>query len=517
MVSATGLQKLPKKFTLPINFPILASVGIHAVLFAMILPKWDFNNSKQQNIGFENTPVIELNPVEQSRLPNFNPSGGLGWNLPSQIPDVNSQIPTTEIPNGNSFQFPLVDNNMPNLPPLPSSYSNYVPDNSYNIPSSYTLPPPPPNFTNGDFPSPPSEGNFTDITSEEQANINRRDSLFPLSSQNPEIQTPRELINQRINSPELAEKPNNESNQQLATNFNPSQPSNYAQLTSLLQRDNTNLRGEDANKNDIAFRIQANTVNPERIDISGYYPKDACIGRLEGTAVYGVIVNSQGSITNNVQLIKSSGYPIFNQQGFRQIPYQNFPSNGNTQAYHVYVNFKPTDCPSLSLANLGQIPTSNQPNIVKPVVTNRKNQPPQPQVTSPVTNPVTPSPGINQVNQPSNPTTENNTQKPTPNNVNNKPPEPQVDNTPKPEANLPPKPESNTAKVETPPPQEKNPTPQLSSRPSRALTRQYNHLRRNNPSNSSLTRKVETPSISENVPKLEENNPNTPPPPAEEE
>lgn len=546
MVSIATPLKTPKmagkfRFVLPLDLPLIASVGFHALLFTMILPKWNWSDSsKQQEKIIENTPVIELSPIEQSRLPDFTPTVSPGWDLLSQIPNTSVQIPPLPTSNAESFQFPLMESvNTPNLPPLPSypiNYpTNYPTNYSYNIPNSSTLPPPPPSFT-GDFPAPPSEGQFTDITNAEQERLNRRDSLFPLEGENQQMPSPREIINAR-NNQAVQQNEDSQFNQQLAVNSNIAKPSNYGELTAALQKDFSNTTGEQATKNDIAWRSQANVVTPKTINILGYYPKDACIRRLQGTAAYGVTVNSQGNVIN-VQLLQGAGYAIFNQQGFRQVQTANYGNTGGNQAYHVYVNFKPTDCPSLSLANLGQIPAQNTPNITKPVsVPNINTQQQSIQEQPPITNKTTEPTPINQINQSRKPTVVNSVTpktNPNPNNVNNSPApsQPSQVNTPKPEENVSPPQTVTTTTTEPPIPkvetssqsQPSKVETQAPSSPTRVkplFTRQYNHLRRNNPNkgqrnlslqnnnsnNSSVSPKADnsTPAV-ENTPKLESNN-----------
>lgn len=95
--------------------------------------------------------------------------------------------------------------------------------------------------------------------------------------------------------------------------------------------------------------------------------------KLEGTTTYGVVVNSMGNVVDT-QLIKSSGYNLFNEQALKQINARQFENTGNGNIpYHVYVNFQYDTkvCPSVSLSNLGNVPQSSpqpssNPNPVKP-------------------------------------------------------------------------------------------------------------------------------------------------------
>lgn len=365
-VKTASLPKRRKRTIFPINISILASVGVHALLFTVIMPKWGMNKSMGDMESLFNTPVIELNQFEQSRLPNLSPQNLSNWDLLSQLPSTNNQNPQINPPNIDidSFQFPLPTNN--NLPKLPAPPSNiYLPSYSYNIPApSSKLPPPPPsnlnNFNNiANLPL-DIQNQLIDVNSEEQNNMELRDKLFPLSESNQEIPNPRDLFNgnkkppKDIQNSQVAINSNNQTNnnntQQVAIKSPPVKPKNYTQLTSALQKNDNDTKPKEAQENYVGFVSNTKVLKPQTVYLTGIYPRDACIRRLEGTANYGVTVNNQGNVINT-QLIKSAGYPIFNQQALRQIQGRNF--GGNSKAYHVYVSFKPTGCPSLSLANLG--------------------------------------------------------------------------------------------------------------------------------------------------------------------
>ncbi|MBL1210434.1 TonB family protein [Geminocystis sp. GBBB08] len=428
MVTTTSSSKLSlqtNKVIKEINWSLLASISFHGLFFTFIFPQWnDQNNSK---ITAESTPVVELNSIEQTRLPNLNPRNSFNWNtLNTLVPSDNSLPPlgTINIPlppesNTNTEFLPSFDNssmaNLPtppslppaaNLPPINNYYDqNNIPPseklspppinysyNGNNIPYPGELPPPPPlnqnslaalpsannyDTPNTNFNSVPSTGKVIDINADPQQEDNIRQKLFA----NSDVQitaNPRDIINGRV--PQTFTQIDSNGN---ITVLPPSEVRpNLTGVSSKLQKQSENTSDEDARKNYVAWAKEVQDVTPQQITLTGLYPKDACVGKLEGTATYGVTVNSSGSVINS-QLIKSSGYPLLNDQALRQIRSRNFTNNsGGSQPYHVYVNFLYDSqiCPSLSISNIGEIPSTN---AIKPTEVNipEKNIPKTPSLT----------------------------------------------------------------------------------------------------------------------------------------
>jgi TonB family protein len=459
MVYTAELKKIQKKIFLPVNISVLTSVGIHALFFSIILPKWDFTDSQKNKKPLSNTPVIELNSLERTRLPDLSPRQWSNWALIPPLEGNNSENPQINPPELNSFQFPLINNSgLPNLPPPPSisslpSISIY----SDHIPSPLTLPPPPPlnpiDSTKTVRTLPPEiNGEIPNIAIKQPEKNSLRDSLFP-PTPNQVITSPRVLINRHNNSPEttqsqeiasnLSNSSNNNNNNnnnnlspqtQVAVKSPPVKPSNYSELTSALQEDVSNTSAEEATKNDLAWRIDVKIAQPKRLDLIGVYPKDACLRKLEGNAAYGVMVNGQGQPTNT-QLLRSAGLPIFNQQALKQIQSRNFSATGQPQAYHVYVDFKPNNCPTLSIDNLGKIPPKKQ---ALPQ-TNEENAPKPQQNQQLTTSPSPLKPETDQVNQSSTSSpVENKPAQATSNTVTTQPPKPEGEISPLPTQNQPP-------------------------------------------------------------------------------
>lgn len=405
-----SLQANASKVVKEINWPLLTSIAFHGVFFTVVFPEWrDYNSSKANN-GLDNTPVVQLNAIEQTRLPNLTPQQqtSFNWDSLSTLPQGDTSLPSiplsaldipTPPPMTANFPMQSFDNSVlmnlpapPSLPPAtslpPVSYSDnfYLPTPS--IPTPTELPPPPPLNQNAmaalppamDFDT-PKQGNIIDITADptNERTITPEESLIRQQIfANSEIEitaNPRDVINGNMNyTPQLR----GENDPPLA--FQPN-----ANLVAKLQKETQNTSDEDARKNYVAWAKEVQNVAPQQLTLSGIYPKDACVGKLEGTAAYGVTVDSAGSVVNS-QLIKSSGYPLFNDQALRQIRSHGFANDtGTNKPYHVYVNYNYNAqiCPSLSISNLGNTPSvtpntadipqnsiePTQPNTSKPPAT----------------------------------------------------------------------------------------------------------------------------------------------------
>ena len=385
------------KFITSINWALLLSVASHGLFFAAILPQLNLNpNAKRNSDSFSNTPVIELNRLEQTRLPDLTPRRFFNWEGINTLPNLNDRLPN--IPGANqssSFQFPLIDNTnsaIANIPPPPS----LLPTPIY-LPKPSPLPPPPPINAEASKNLPPNI-NFDDSIDEKTIDLNAgiknnqseiRAKLFPVIPEGA-IPSPREFINRHNSKVQTNNGESSSSNDQSSENNNlsatnlsrrlPSVDSKNTTLSESIKQHSENTSLEEARKNYVSWAAEdARTGKPKERTLVGVYPKDACIRRLEGNTTYGVMVNPQGKVINT-KLIKSSGYPIFNNQALKQIQAHSFANDtGANQPYHVYVNFNYDAgvCPSLSLSNLGKIPAS------KPMKTPSIVDTPQPKTASP--------------------------------------------------------------------------------------------------------------------------------------
>jgi TonB family protein len=384
----------PSRISVSTTIGIIASVAAHGALFAF--PNLPLFSVEQKPIQTNPIPVIALNEAELARLPDLTPQ------LLPQVPEFpNTPLPTTPLLE-TAIQLPFL--NTPPPPPLEGS-SLFLPSDPVdelnikpqdtelppisNLPNIQTItPPPPPTPDTSQTPTTPPPA------------ITMRDDLEELQRQlalQREIETEinidldslpkrttedilREFSNPSLNQNQTPENNNNRENTSDSTNprgwpaqllpvETPTQDEIYSLLSSTrdntraeiqqrmaaLKLDTANTSDEEANNNYLNWLLSINQLEPENISIKGQYPKDACLQKLEGSTTYGVMVNAQGEATN-LQLIKSSGYPIFNQNARHEISFHNFPKNV-AKPYLVKVDFTYNEnrCPE-------QLPPANQNN-----------------------------------------------------------------------------------------------------------------------------------------------------------
>ncbi len=385
---ALSQKKLP--LIEKINWSLFGSIALHGAFFAVLLPELGLN-SQSNNLNLGDTPIIELNAIEQNRLPNLDNSQRFSnWGNINPSIQLDNGLSPIPIPDLNSLQYPEYNNDfasLPTPPPLPN-YSNfdYGPIPNFNVnnipaPVNLNLPAPPPINLDSLTPPPAFNENFNNITSnnidefenlegrvidivpkspEEEAQI--RQAIFE-GRENFNIPDARDVFNNRnTENSTIAANPNLLENNQ--NNLPSDVTSTMETLRENISKTEENTSDEEARKNYVAWLQEVKNPSPKEITISGRYPQDACITKIEGTATYGIKVTPEGAITNP-QLIKSSGYPLFNNQAIKEIQAQSFTnSTQSNQPYHVYVKFEynPEICPSLSVSNAGQIPLSTVPN-----------------------------------------------------------------------------------------------------------------------------------------------------------
>jgi outer membrane biosynthesis protein TonB len=389
---------------------ILTSLGIHAVLIFLALPtlsKIGQPDKQNQELG---VGVIELNAAEQSRLPSFS-DPSLETPQYSDLNSFNSSLfDTSSLPS--SSYFPNTSN-MPLLPPPPDynstiAFGNNVPIITTTppslpaLPASKELPTLPYNQSN--LPNYPYNPNQTtpNLPSEDQ----RRQQL---DFEEPQRSTTdaRRWLEQRSreasNNTPSTDDPNGRTQPQTIEQnsvVDPMQAHRDKIARRLTAEAMANAEGlvkdemneEEARKRDVDWRIQQQSARPQQITIAGTYPRAACLRKLEGQAVYGVVVNPQGQIVNSPQqpyLIKSADYGVFTQQALKDIQGQSFPNQtGQPQPYRVTVNYtyNPKVCPALAIAR-------PEPNEVQP--TRESSEPQKQPATEATTTPTQPKPSNN--------------------------------------------------------------------------------------------------------------------------
>jgi Gram-negative bacterial TonB protein C-terminal len=373
---------------------IIASVGFHGALFAFPnLPLFSVNNKE---IKTTPVPIVKLNASEIARLPDLSPQ-------PMQIPEFpNTPLPTTPILT-TAVQLPFTAIPTPPsplpttslfLPPDISDQTNIKPESQeippiQELPVAKNLPVPPPPLENTEPSAPPLNNtpplvdkddleeqkrklaDQQNLETEFKVNLdsipirNTNDILREFSPPPPQLTKNPDVSPAPTSTPPEREFPllpptgkqqiNPPSEQEIARN-------DSQQRAAALEKNTANTSDQEANKNYLRWLMTINNVQPENLTIKGKYPKDACLQKLEGNTTYGVLVNTKGEPTQ-LNLIKSSGYPLFNQNAQIDISFHNFPKD-TPKPYLVKVEYSYSTnlCPE----QLGDQKQTNSTNNIPP-------------------------------------------------------------------------------------------------------------------------------------------------------
>ena len=357
------LNNQPGKFIKPTQLAFIFSIILHLLVYRFGLPTLNFKNDS----GKRQVSVIELDSNQQLRLPDLYPELDIPQ-VPNIPPDDSLAAPPFALPPGLT---PGIDGIL-NLPPVV-----IPPPPNFDIPP---LPPLPPR-TNiklppiGDLSSLPLPPPLESLDFKPQ---NPTDKPADNSAKTPaKVQQPQQASSDPEPKPEAKpeKKPTPQpSPQEIAAKREQNLQREVRRISGSLQKNEAGTSNDDANRNYLAWWNRIQTDKPEEITIKGTYPRDACIRRLEGESAFGVLVNAEGTVISGA-LIKGSKYPIFNEQGSKDIGKADFAklaekvrpeSEAETQAkeavkpaqetkpYLVTVDYKydAETCPSLTLPSL---------------------------------------------------------------------------------------------------------------------------------------------------------------------
>jgi outer membrane biosynthesis protein TonB len=342
-------------FLQPTKIALILSFGLHLLIYKFGLPDFglNFDNGIKREVS-----IIELTPEQQARLPDLEPQ----VNIP--------ELPNTPLDSSTQpFDLPPSINpsfgNFPNLPPIDL--------------------PPPPDFDISSFPPFPSTdiklppiGDLSDLPSPPPL-----DSLPDLPPKSPATKPttekpPTNPLPTPTSPPET--KQSETPPQVTAARRQQSLNKNLRSLSSSLQKQQTGTTDDDARKNYVAWLSEIKDVKPEGLAIDGTYPRDACIRKLAGTSVYGVIVGTEGKVVA-VDLIKGAQYPLFNEQAIQDIRDRKFANKTNKpKPYQVTVNYEydAETCPSLSLPSLRRDTAKPKTPAKPPAATETPDKPATP-------------------------------------------------------------------------------------------------------------------------------------------
>jgi TonB family protein len=369
MFSSTLQTKAIKIFNFK-SLPFVTSVGIHVLFLFLAFPILSKFSHQEKSTGDRRVDVVELSPTDRNRLPNLSQDL---INTPS-YPDIstldNSLYNSSSLPPSSPST-----SSIPNLPPPPSYDSTITFGNNLPIttPPVASLPPtaPPTGTTNSYVPpqtpySTPNTPSLPQETQQTPTSSNLKRPYFPAVRENPykvdQQYLPILRGNEQTEAPQQTairdgrENPTRESAQALQERRIRRLVAENIQGAESLVADKENTSDEEARENEVNWRVRAKVGQPTEVTLTGTYPKAACMRKLEGTTVYGVLVDTQGKMTNapyRPYLIKSAGYPVLNQQALNEIRANNFTNqSGKAQAHRIVVNFEydAKVCPSIAIA-----------------------------------------------------------------------------------------------------------------------------------------------------------------------
>ena len=347
-------EKLSQKLLNASQLPLILSLALHALVYIYGFPRLLFQPEKNKS---DRVQTIELDPSQLSRVPDLNTE--------AEVPYFNSTPLGEAAP---PFALPLPPNFTPSdLPPIPipPGYRlSDLPSPSSNIelpPLGITdlsaLPLPPPIADLESFGSPDGDANA------------------PLTPPEP----PQEEPPQPPQPPKIAPPPEPEAEQPPEPKPTPEEiaavreqklDKSIRDISASLQKDGATTDAA-AQRNYVDWLSKIERAEPIPTTIAGTYPRDACIRRLEGTSVYGVIVDGTNTVVA-IDLLKGAEYPVFNEQAARDIKKNKFEARPEeterVRPYTVTVNYEydADICPSLTLPSIRRKEEAEQQPEPKP-------------------------------------------------------------------------------------------------------------------------------------------------------
>ncbi|MBW4576418.1 MAG: TonB family protein [Aphanothece sp. CMT-3BRIN-NPC111] len=374
-------QILPDVVRQPTVIAALASLGIHGLL-AVSLPTLSASSTPEEENMRGTVKVVELTPAQQNRLPQPSSLPPLAYQtqpLPPEPPlpygslplppaNLSSNIPIIRLPpairsqsaprtsrlNQTSF--------LRRVPETTRSRSQTQASRNYRVLDKPILRGK--QFSIAKVETPNSQKPQQDKNRAQPSTVSGTQSV--VKPNNSDILLAEKLNAQRQTAGNIAPQT------QISKNTNSQQPTqgSSSQQAALeqqrqqqlladirqrqqdLTRDETGTKDEDARQNYVDLSVkQGITQKPEEINISGSYPQEACIQKLEGTPVIGVSVDANNNVSES-RVIKSSGYPIFNKKALEDVvKLVKFNNTGQPKTYLVYVQYEYSSkiCPSLTV------------------------------------------------------------------------------------------------------------------------------------------------------------------------
>lgn len=318
MAYPLSLQSVPENLRHLVRQPgwwaAVASVGVHLLILVPItLTRSDVAEPDVQSP----VALLELTPEEQSRIPDFSVPD---LAFPDPLDNSYQLDPLPQSPPPQDFSAGLPPFFMPPVPP-PSVFSAQPPPflrSQPPLPRQTTPPAPPtpvPPVSAAPASPPPATGGFSGDT-QDLAELN------DLAAADPEAQpqTPIETAEERL-----------ERLRQLYS-YNPEGTGEEQSVQTL------NTWIEDYNE-----QLGPLLADYKQLNLAGPYPRAACLRQMQGTAVIGALIDTDGKVLEEPapKVLQSSGYGIFNQRALDAVKAYTFDEADNRQLYLVSVTFAP--------------------------------------------------------------------------------------------------------------------------------------------------------------------------------
>jgi hypothetical protein len=380
----------------PTQLCLLLSVILHLLALKFGLPTFKLNNEDSKR----EVAIIELDAEQQARLPDLEPqlnlqdlaNAPLPPNLLPGVADPSSLPPLIVPPPPQSSDFPAFPSvNDINLPPV-GDWSNLPLPPQIN-PSDFKVEPIklPPNI--GKFPQPPTSP--PKIKNPPNPSTDSKLPTFPQKQPDNVPGNGNIVKNDRNNIPGSNPETNpQESPEVIAAQKVATSQQRILSLRESLSPTKKGTSNKEATNNFIAWvakvqDIQVKGEIPQEIVINGTYPRDACMIKLKGSSFFGAVVNPKGEVID-LDLLKGSKYPIFNQQGNQDLRSVILPNDTKKpKPYQVEVKYVYDDkiCPSLTFPIRGAEKKTTTPAPVPAPVPAPKPKPTPTPAPKPVPTP----------------------------------------------------------------------------------------------------------------------------------
>lgn len=345
----------------PTMVSTIASLGAHALLFALwpLLPNSALKSSEPEIK--EPVGIVQLTPEEQSRLPDISTA-------PPELPAIARQpLPDQTAPLGQTQPFnlsPLPNQSVPpNFPSyVPPAFPPFIFAPQPETPQRVIIPTEPETASPQPSTSPTPTASASPSPASPQPTASPSDRPTPTPGQtsdnlpfnpgaSPDVavspssqpKTPEEIRQAQIQAETARIR---QRSQEIAAQAQAQSPDDTAvgqgavssTFSTWSAAVNSWLEGNEQ-------KIQQGTWRKPRA-VTGIYPKPACPLQPKQPVLIGVLVDGKGKVTNEVgkrpQLVQGSGFAVFNRQAIEEAAAASFEPTGEKEAYLVQFNYEAT-------------------------------------------------------------------------------------------------------------------------------------------------------------------------------